>query len=158
MKRCLHCHGDNEDSAVRCRACGGVAFVKLNPDAARSQSSRRTLPLVVVIVLGFGVFSLLGSHWLQRGKLARLEQQHADERARSEQQHKTAVEQEDAARRAQIVAEEAGHRALLLDPNAISGALARERHQKEWARRLAHDPQFARTANLEELSPSRRSA
>jgi hypothetical protein len=75
--------------------------------------------------------------------LARLKSQLEAERA--ERQHAEAVKVERDALAAEVAAVERAHRARLQDPAFISGAVARQRHEQEWARRLAHDPQVAAT-------------
>jgi hypothetical protein len=78
--------------------------------------------------------------------LSRLTNGLAEERARIRRQHEETVRQELEDSAAQSAAEEAAHQARLRDEALISGALARQRHEMEWARRLAHDPESAKSA------------
>lgn len=77
--------------------------------------------------------------------LAKLKSQLEAERVESQRQHAEAAKAEQAALAAEIAVQETAHRARLQDPAFISGAAARQRHEAEWARRLAHDPQVATT-------------
>ena len=110
-----------------------------NAGAFRSPLSRFAL---------FGVCGLLlaGVAAYQAVAVARLKSRLAAERAESQRQNQEAAKAEREALAVEIAAEETAHQARLQDPAFLSGALARKRHEEEWARRLTHDPQVATTA------------
>jgi hypothetical protein len=102
------------------------------------RSSRALLGVCGLLLAGIVAYQVLA--------LARLKSQLEAERAEGQRQHESAVKVEQDVLAAEVAAEESAHQARLQDPGFISGAVARQRHEEEWARRLKHDPQVATTA------------
>jgi len=103
------------------------------------------LPLGSFALLGVCGLLLAGVGAYEVLALARLNRQLEAERAEGQRQHEDAVRAEQDALAAEVAAEESAHQARLRDPVVLSGAVARQRHEEEWARRLAHDPRVATT-------------
>src|SRR5436190_12966184 len=143
MKRCVQCSQLSPDDAMRCQSCGGGGFIfprppKVTGNIGFRSAGRRMVILTIIVVLISGV-SLLGNYCFCQSKLARLARQFADELTQTQQQHEAAVQSEEEVYRSQASTQESAHRVLLGNAAIISGALAVNRHQQEWARRLSHD-------------------
>jgi hypothetical protein len=69
----------------------------------------------------------------------------AAERTTASDEHSVAVAKQDAADQAQSAQQKSEYQSRLHDEGWISGSRAREKHEKEWALRIAHDPQLAKT-------------
>jgi hypothetical protein len=88
----------------------------------------------------------LGGEFIWREfRLSGLARELAAERIRASSNHAAEIAKADQAFQARFNQAEAEHKSLLQNPAWLSGAMARERHEKEWALRLAHDPQLAKT-------------
>lgn len=136
---------------IKCSRCLRILVVGQRNAAAGPKPSPTNSWVSGLSRSRFGLFGvcgllLVGIVGYQVLALASLKSQLEAERAASKRQHAVAVKAEQAALAAEVAAEESAHKARLRDPEFISGAAAGQRHKEEWARRLAHDPQFATTA------------
>lgn len=143
--------------SLRC-SCGailvvGKPMVATSPGPFDSQATGPALSEPASPVLGSIALWLAGLCAVlvaadvayQASALRRLTGRLSDERAGLRQQHEETVWQELESSAAQSAAEEATHQARLQNEALVSGALAREQHSVEWARRLAHDPESAKS-------------
>jgi hypothetical protein len=89
--------------------------------------------------------ALGGEFTWREARLYRLPAELSAERAKLSHARIDAVAEQDRISQAQIDEEESRHQSLLRDGALLSGRLAREQHEKEWTRRLAHDPQLAKS-------------
>ena len=89
---------------------------------------------------------MLGGEFVWREvRLSLLARELAAERTKASSDHAAAIADEDRAFQSQFEQEEAEHKSLLLNTAWLSGSMARERHDAEWALRMNHDPRLART-------------
>jgi hypothetical protein len=96
------------------------------------------------MLLALCILSLGGEAGWRQMRLNRLEAALAAERTQAFAGHANAVAQQDRAH-ARLDQLDRDQRLRLTNTALLSGALARERHRKEWALRVAHDPSLART-------------
>ena len=124
----------------------GQRNVAAGPEPPPTNSRTSGLPRSSFALFGLCGLLLAGIVAYEVPAQARLKSQLEAEWAEGRRRHEDAVKAEQAALAAEVAAEESAHRARLQDPAFISGAVARQRREQEWARRLAHDPQVATTA------------
>jgi hypothetical protein len=137
----------------RCFADLPNPFSPLTAIGIRARAHRKLIGGLVAGVaaalVGFGAGR-------SRLELAHLKSRLAVEEAEAEAQQRVRVNedltrQEEEVRRLELEeqervrAEVAAHQARLNDPQVLSGQRARQRHEEEWSRRMAHDPSLART-------------
>lgn len=96
-----------------------------------------------VVVICLGVLGLVGEVIGRQMHYQQLSARLTAERTQAEQARTDLIAQQDQAAKAQIAAAEADDQSRLQDKNWLSGALATEAHQKEWAARINHNPQMA---------------
>jgi hypothetical protein len=81
-----------------------------------------------------------------RLELLEIQNRTREELTASRLQHEAVVQDERKAALAEAENQRSALEAELNDPALISGALARQQHEAEWASRLAHDPKIAKSA------------
>jgi DNA-directed RNA polymerase subunit RPC12/RpoP len=153
VKICTRCSAQNVDQAIRCQRCGGHTFYLNRGQWAQNNEAspapgivRRALFSPSVRALILVCFIALGAECSWRVfRLSRLSRELAAERIKASSDHAAAIDDEDRTFQAQFDREEAKYKSYLLNTAWTSGSLARERHEKEWALRIAHDPRFAKT-------------
>ncbi len=101
---------------------------------------------IAIGVAGLCGLLFAGDLGYQMFGLARLNNELKAERAESQREHDATLKQEQTDQARQDAEDEAKQQTLLHDEGVISGALARQRHEEEWARRLSHDPEVAKSA------------
>ena len=144
MKTCAHCSSVNFDEATSCKKCGGKNFIVNRLTASPAMAVRPAIParssvvLICLCVLGL-VGEVIGRQMHYQRLAARL----TAERTQADQTRTDFIAEQDQAAKAQVAAEEAEDQSRLQDNRWLSGTMARERHEKEWAARLNHDPQLA---------------
>lgn len=112
-----------------------------NPSRGIGGVSRR----LAAILLGVSL-ALLATEFVWRElQLNQVARDLAAQRSKATDERAVAAAQQDLAVQSRLAQEAAEHRSQLQDSAWLSGSLARERHEKEWALRLAHDPQLAQT-------------
>ena len=106
----------------------------------RAFSSRSTLVLLCICLA-----ALCGEIIWQQLRLSKARDQLVSERNVILADRAAAVSEQDRAAQAQLDHDEAEHQALMQNSAWLTGSLARERHEKEWELRIAHDPRFAKS-------------
>ena len=141
----------NIDAAPRCNRCGSNLFKTSQAAGPRPQSSSAPHPSTlrlsfrsVLVLLALCILGLAGEAGWRQIRLNRLEAALAAERTQAVADHANTVAQQRVAD-ARLGQLERDQRLRLTNPALLSGALARERHRKEWALRVAHDPSLAMT-------------
>ena len=152
MKICTCCSAQNRDDAFKCKVCGEKVFYTKHPAGAQRKvttavgriraalSSRSTWVLICVCLT-----ALSGEVVWRQIHLSRLVSELAAERTTVSSDRAAAFADQKRVAQFRLDREEAEHQSLLLNTAWLSGSLARERHEKEWALRIAHDPRLANT-------------
>ncbi len=91
------------------------------------------------------LLALAGEFFWRESRLSGLPREFAAEPIKASSNHAAEIANADQAFQSQFNQAEAEHKSLLKNPAWLSGAMARERHEKEWALRLAHDPRLAKS-------------
>jgi hypothetical protein len=78
-------------------------------------------------------------------RLNELKSEQAAERIKLTAERAGSVAAQDQLESARLNKEEADQHSLLQSPTVLSGSAARDRHEKEWAMRVAHNPRLAKT-------------
>jgi len=150
MKTCTRCSTVNPDEAVSCKKCGDRTFYLNRPrNSARNNSnigirnllSARAAGVLICIFMGAAVAE---GYW-RESRLSHLQSELAAERTKLTTEHAGSIAEQDRSAQLQMDKEEADQKALLQNPEVLSGAAARERHEKEWAMRMAHNGRLAST-------------
>jgi hypothetical protein len=103
-------------------------------------SSRSVLVLIKVCLLLLILEG--GFRWF---RLSQLAAELGAERTRASEERVVTVAEQDRAAQSRLDQEEAAHRFQLTNTALLSGERARDRHEKEWILRVAHDPSLAKT-------------
>src|SRR5437870_1760966 len=103
MKRCLNCLCDNSDHTLSCTSCGKSSFFNLRPGlgqwAGGSERASRGMTWITVGMVLLCGFLLVSAYSNYHSKLARLEEQFAQELGQSQLEPDAAVTHEEEARR-----------------------------------------------------------
>jgi hypothetical protein len=116
---------------------------KVNP--ATPDRVSRALIFACCIMIGVCVLALGAEVRYCRSEMAQIRARTQEERAAARLHHEVTAREEQTASAREIENQRREFQAQLKDPDLISGAMARQRHESEWASRLAHDPKIAKS-------------
>lgn len=154
MKICTCCSGQNLDNAVFCKICKGTSFYLKRPSEGQRPAApfkwrtwpRFTLRFTTSTIVIFICLAILGAElgW-EQFKFSQTAAQLSAEPAKALADWEIAMAARARNLQSQLDQEQFSHLLRLHDQARLSGALARANHEQEWARRIAHAPQLART-------------
>lgn len=152
MKKCTHCSAVNLEDAICCKVCGEwTFFISRQPGSQMSPNRvmsgiHRAFSTRSTWILSCICFSVLGGEvFWQQFRLNQVTNQLATERKIILADRAIALADQDRVAQARLDKAELEHLALMQNPAWRSGALAHERHDKEWVLRTAHDSRFAKS-------------
>jgi hypothetical protein len=150
MKSCTRCSTVNLDGAVCCKACGERTFYLNRPRAGQTKTGNRGIynprfASLAWVWICICIAAVGGEVIWRQARLNQLKSELAAERSKLPAERAVTVADQDRLEQARIDKEEASRLSDLQNLAVLSGAAARDRHEKEWSMRVAHDPRLART-------------
>jgi hypothetical protein len=154
MKKCLECQSPIPPTWPKCPRCGSFSFYI---SASEPQAEAPRKKFLVGLAVAWSLFCLVLSGVFilkEKSALTKIGRELAAERVRLMHEQEERFKTEAARIPEQMRAAEEELQIRLQNRPLVSGALAFQRRQGEWNKRLAHDPAFARSgmeANLLEM-------
>jgi hypothetical protein len=152
MKFCTRCSASNLDEDFSCKACGGNMFYTSPAPGERPKPTSRFGALrnafssgSVLMLIGVCVLALMLEASFRWVSLSKLAANLGAERARAAKDQAVILAEQNRAAQLRLDQEEAVHSSQLTNAALLSGVMARDRHEKEWSLRTAHDPSLAKT-------------
>ena len=145
MKTCTRCSTVNPDEVIFCKGCGERTFYLNRPGAANGAIRTAHPSLLLRVLLCFFITAIVAEGAWRASRLNQLKSEQAAERIKLTEERAGAMAEQDRLERARLDKEEADQRSLLQSPAVLSGSAARDRREKEWAMRVAHNPRLANT-------------
>ena len=155
MKRCFQCSTENPDEVLQCRDCGSGFFYareahysRTPPRAGGTQAPpgfKRAPRRLRNWLLPTGLLLAVLMVWSKADGIASLRSQFAKEERDVLAQRAEMIAASDRDLQSELSKMESDVREHSTNQDWLSGAAARQAHDREWAARLAHDSAFART-------------